>query len=122
MKYVVRTIVVLIALPILLRLLALVWPDDQLDAAARDILAQGVFTVAAENNLLEGHIYRTHDVNGLIALVNAKLELRALRVGGDAIADALAASSWPNPYNASGYGTYPDSELMPGRAASARCR
>ncbi|MDH3714832.1 MAG: hypothetical protein OET44_13400 [Gammaproteobacteria bacterium] len=45
------------------------------------------------------YMYRLHDVSGLIALLNAKLELRKQNVTADGLHAALAASAWRNPYD-----------------------
>jgi hypothetical protein len=45
------------------------------------------------------YMYRLHDVSGLIALLNAKLELRSQNVSADGLNAALAASTWRNPYD-----------------------
>jgi hypothetical protein len=45
------------------------------------------------------HMYRLHDVSGLIALLNAKLELRKKNAQADGLGAALTASAWRNPYD-----------------------
>ena len=46
-----------------------------------------------------GYAYWIHDVNGLIALANAKLQLLEQQVLADGIAEALRASQWRNLYD-----------------------
>jgi len=45
------------------------------------------------------YIYKLHDVDGLISLLNAKIALLAEGVTAERIAQALAGSRWRNPYD-----------------------